>query len=303
MAASRILVTGASGFVGRHLVAELARSFPDALLLTGRIEFNDRDLVRQAIIDTRPDICIHLAAMTDRRMAHEDQPAAWNVNLMGTLALARAVLEEAPLVPLLYVGACHAYGDKGETPVDEQAALAPSDTFAATKAAADMALGSLVKNGLRVIRLRPFDHVGPGQSPHATISGLARAIARIEAGLEDPVLSVPSPDTARDYLDVRDVCRAYASCIALAQDLQPGTIFNIASGIARPMRDVVHGLVAHSSSAISVAEQPSGAKNLDPAYSVGDASLARGVLGWQPSIDWQTTLADVLGYWRRQDLR
>src|SRR6185437_13750265 len=108
--------------------------------------------------------------------------------------------------------------------IAERVSLAPINAYGATKAAADLALGSMAEHGLRCVRLRPFNHTGPGQSEQFVVAAFARQIARIAAGLQPPLLEVGNIDTRRDFLDVRDVCSAYAACIERAATLAPGTI-------------------------------------------------------------------------------
>ena len=247
---ARIMVTGASGFVARHLVPRLRQSFPDSTLLlcgAGHIDLDVRDAeaVRSLVAREMPDACVHLAAISAVPEARDDPARAWQVNLHGSLELARAILTFAPGCTLLYVSSAEVYGRSfisGE-PVTEATALAPMNTYAATKAAADLALGAMVGDGLRVIRVRPFNHTGPGQSADFAVPAFARQIARISAGRQAPTMTVGSLDPSRDFLDVRDVCDAYTACLDKADTLPAGCILNVASGSPRRIGDALTRLL------------------------------------------------------------
>lgn len=299
----RILITGASGFVGLHLARQLAAAFPTAELMrcnATTVDIADADAVLSLVRDTRPDAVIHLAALSDVAAARADPTLAWRVNLHGTLALAQAILREVPECLLLHVSSADAYGRSfaSGAPVDEQAPLAPMNTYAATKAAADLALGALIGDGLRCIRVRPFNHTGPGQSAAFVVPAFARQIARVAAGLQPAHLRVGALDPRRDFLDVRDVCGAYVACLRQAEELPRTVILNIASGVPRRVGDVLTELLALAGIA---AEIETGETLLRPAeipLAQGDARAARAALNWAPAIAWEQTLRDVMDDWR-----
>ena len=296
----RILITGASGFVGGHLLPRLAAAYPDAVLLTPGFDLCDRDAVEAAVDDCQPDICVHLAGMSAVAAAQQDSENAWQINLHGTLRLAQAILRCKPHCRLLFISTADAYGRSFRPGVrlSEQVALAPMNTYSATKAAADLALGSMVGQGLEVIRLRPVNHTGPGQTPRFVVPAFARQIARIAAGLQEPRLDVGNIDTWRDFLDVRDVCAAYVACIAQCRALQPGTILNIASGEPRRIRDVLMDMLRLAGIAANIHVDQSRVRLDDLPVTAVDASEARRLLHWEPAIAWEQTLRDVLIDWR-----
>ena len=300
MPARAILVTGSDGFVGGHLLARLATDFPDATLHAAAFDVTDVSAIDEAVARLRPDACIHLAAIAAIGEARDAPEHAWAVNLGGTLSLARALRRHVPDATLLYVSSADAYGSSFALghPLDELAPLAPMNTYGATKAAADLALGAMAQDGLRVLRLRPFNHTGSGQSEAFVVAAFARQVARIAAGRQPPVLNVGTLDARRDFLDVRDVAAAYSLCLARADTLAPGTILNVASGEGRRIGDILDALLALPGVHATIEVEPARLRRAEIPLACGNAGLARTALGWAPAIPWETTLRDVLQDWR-----
>ena len=303
----KILVTGAGGFVGRHLVPVLQKRFPAAELVTpgshdkaAPFDIAERADCDRLIAQEKPDACIHLAAIAAISDARSDPDRAWRVNLHGTLALADAILRHAPHCRLVFASTSDLYGTsfKSGIALDESAVPAPLNVYAATKAAADLALGALAAQGLRVVRVRPFNHTGAGQSATYAVASFARQVMRIKAGLQAPVVTVGDLSPYRDFLDVKDVCAAYAECLAPDRDLAPGVILNIASGQRRRIGDVLADLMAAADVVASVETQGGLLRSTDIPTASGDASTAHRLLDWHPAIPWHTTIADVIADWR-----
>ena len=302
----RILATGLGGFAGRHLADAIAEILPGAALLGLDCDITDQAAVDARIRAVQPDSCIHLAAIAAIGVAGSDPARAWQVNLHGTLGLAAALCRHAPQAVLVHVSSADIYGGSfaGGAALDERALPAPINVYGATKAAADLALGALPgpgqAGGLHVIRLRPFNHAGPGQSDDFALPAFARQIALIGAGRQPPVLRAGNLDPERDFLDVRDVARAYALAIARARGLPNRTILNLASGTPRRIGSLLADLIALSGVAIAVEPDPARMRPSDIPRAVGDAGRARALLDWAPLVPWRQTLGDVLADWQRR---
>jgi GDP-4-dehydro-6-deoxy-D-mannose reductase len=302
--------------VGPHLVPELARSLgKDAVIVpTARhmnrctslgdvvpLDVTDEDAVDRAVSDLAPTHVIHLSGISSPPQASADVRAAWTINTLGTLNVAHAILRRAPQCWLIFAGTGLVYGDtaKSGRPLDERALLAPNSDYSVTKAAADLALGALTGRGLKSIRLRLFNHTGAGQTEIFVVPSFAAQIARIEAGLQPPVIRVGNLDAARDFLDVRDVASAYALAAFKSAELDPGLVLNIASGTPRTIRSVLDDLLALSRAPIKIQLDPLRMRPSDTPVYVGSAKMARRLLGWVPRHPFSETLAEVLAYWRR----
>jgi GDP-4-dehydro-6-deoxy-D-mannose reductase len=319
-APSRVLVTGATGFVGRHLLPALRTAFPGAELVpaarTGEpggeggggaavrsFDLMDPGGAAQLVATVRPDACVHLAAASAVAESFSDPDAAWWANVDGTRALAAALVRHAPGCRLLHVSSGEVYGlsFNGGVPLDESAPLRPANPYAAAKAAADIALGEMALRGLRVLRVRPLNHVGPGQSPRFAVAAFARQIARVEAGVQPPAIRTGALDRRRDFLDVRDVCDAYVSALGRMDALPAGAVLNVASGRLRKMGDVLADMLRIAGVRAEVEEEDQAARRpTDLAATPCSAEAARAALGWAPRRDWEETLADTIAFWRAE---
>lgn len=307
----RILLTGANGFVGPY-VGEALRSVCGRDIVVaatskdggphpafGQVEeldVTDPAAVQDAIAHHRPSHVIHLAAVAALGAAQADPRNTWRIHVDGALNVANAILAKVPDCWLVHVGSGLVYGESAKTgrPLDESTLLAPIDDYAVTKAAADLALGALSRRGLKCVRMRPFNHTGPGQTEAFAVPAFAMQIARIEAGLAPPVIRVGNLDARRDFLDARDIANAYARVILNSRDLAPNTIFNVASGVSWRMGDILDRLLTWSSVKIATEQDPLRLRPSDLPCIVGDASRARTLLGWAPEHSFEDTLAAVL---------
>jgi GDP-4-dehydro-6-deoxy-D-mannose reductase len=301
----RILVTGAAGFVGSHLLPALRGRFPEAEIKgTGlhdapgltKLDVTDNDAVAALVRRWQPDACVHLAAVAAIGAARRQPELAWRVNLHGSLNVARAIKQDVPSCVLLLVSSADIYGGtfRSGVALDERAVLAPRNDYAASKSAADLAIGALAAEGLRAIRVRPFNHIGPGQLPGFVVADFALQVTRIARGEQEPVLRTGALTPQRDFLDVRDVCDGYVRCLARAGEIEPGTILNIASGVPRKIGDVLAELLRIAGVKAEVRTEAALLRPADIPVAIGDARRARDLLGWEPRIAWETTLRDAL---------
>lgn len=299
----RILVIGAAGFVGRHLVQALeAEHGAAAVVGAGRdhpdtpIDILDGEALRRLIAEVCPSHVVNLAGIAAPEAAARDETAAWALHLHAATGLGRAILELQPQAQLLHVGSGLAYGRTARhgRPVSETEALEPMDAYGVSKSAGDLAIGALASTGLRAVRLRPFNHTGPGQSENFAVPAFAKQIARIEAGQQHAIIDVGNLESSRDFLDVRDVAAAYAATIRHGDALTPGIVLNVASGHPIAMRDILNRLLAMSMVVVEVRPDPARQRPSDLRTIAGDASALRLATGWVPSFKLDDTLRDVL---------
>lgn len=300
----RALITGAAGFVGRRLATHL-RAQGWEVVCTGypapeeglSCDFRDRDSVDSMVARAGEVTHVfHLAAITFVPQAEEDPALAMAVNLTGTIHLCEA-LRRIPNPPrLLFVGSSDAYGPPQSLPVTEEHPLNPGNAYAISKAAADHYCRRIGRPGvLDCIRLRPFNHTGPGQSDVFVLSSFARQIAAVEAGRQEPILRVGNLDAARDFLHVNDVLRAYELS---ALHAPPREAYNICSGHSVRIQEALDALLAMSGAAIEVQEDPARMRPSDVPEVRGSHDKLTAATGWRPEIPLETTLRDLLHYWR-----
>jgi GDP-4-dehydro-6-deoxy-D-mannose reductase len=307
----RVLVTGAGGFVGGHVTTALraaghtvhglvhgSGAGPADAHAVHAGDVCDADALARLVADVAPEGVVHLAAFANPAAAERDPAGAYRVNVGGTLALLGAVRAHAPRARLLLVSSCLVYGDvpRTEPPVGEDAPVAPRTVYGASKAAAEVtALQWQRAYGLDVVVARPFNHTGPGQAPTYVCAALARQLAAIEAGRQEPVLRIGNPDPVRDLIDVRDVAAAYVALLAAGR---PGGVYNVCTGVGSSVAEIVAQLRTLATVPVSVRIDPARVRAGDPERLVGSPERLAADTGWQPRIPLADTLADVLAEWR-----
>ena len=312
----RALVTGAAGFVGAHLLRLLRARGHDAHAMTLPHEHLPEDLsdvprhpgdvtdpatLETVLRDVAPEWIFHLAAISRPADCRAKAALAWEVNFLGTCRLYGLVAERFPKARFLFIGSAAEYDPalgRKDMPLTEDARLVARDVYSGTKLAADLVGGEFARSGrLAVIRVRPFNHIGPGQESGFVAADFARQIARIERGLQEPKMEVGNLAPVRDFTDVRDVVRAYA---LLLEKGEPGAVYNVCSGTGRSIRELLDGLLKLSTAAIEVIVSERRKRKDEADVIVGSARAIRAVCGWTPEIPWETTLSDILDDWRRR---
>ena len=294
-----ILITGASGFVGRALLPALSAGLPDMTQQGFAGDITDPAAIRAAIIETEPAIVIHLAAIAAVPQARNNLTHCFEVNLTGTLHLAEAIIAHAPQARLIYFGSGDCYGASFQSgaPASEATLLAPLNSYAASKAAADLALGALAaERGLRCLRLRPFNQIGPTMPENYALGSFAAQLKRIRAGAAPPELRVGNLDAERDMLHVGDVANAVMRAITLsrADRLAENLVLNLASGQPRRIGAVLDDLITRSGLPVTITQDPTRLRPSDIPRAVGDASAAQRIFGWTPTIPYSQWLDDLL---------
>jgi GDP-4-dehydro-6-deoxy-D-mannose reductase len=307
------LVTGATGFVGTWLVEALLErgdtvvgvsrqaTWPAEFRhLAGRValhacDITDGDQLEAVLRAVQPGQIYHLAGYSHAGQSFQEPEAAWEGNLTGTRRLYDAVLRWGGQPRILYVSSGLIYGERPTAPTEESS-LAPSNPYAASKAAADLASFQYTCNpGLDIVRARPFNHIGPRQSPQFAVASFARQIALAEVGKGPAVLETGNLQPERDLTDVRDMVAGY---LLLMEMGRRGEAYNIGSGQSQSMRTVLDWLLAWTRQPVEVRAREDLVRPTDQQRVLVDASKLRRETGWTPRYPLQQTLADILDYWR-----
>lgn len=291
----RVFITGASGFVGGFLGRHLRES--GDVVVDPFVDLSDTAALWHAIAAARPDAIYHLAGQADVGRSWDTPSETYQINTIGTANVIEGAARAGTNPTVLIVSSGEVYGrvETADLPVTEEHALRPTTPYGASKAAAELvALQAFWGRSLPVIVARPFNHIGPGQSDAFVVSALARQIAEAE---RDPArdLCVGNLAAARDFSDVRDVVRAYRACVSQGT---PGRVYNVCSGVAVPIRDVVDRLLAMARRPIRMTVDPSRVRAVDVAEVRGDASRVRADTAWVPVHGLDEGLAAVLDWWR-----
>jgi GDP-4-dehydro-6-deoxy-D-mannose reductase len=306
------LITGAGGFVGTHLIAELQRETDwDIVGVSQRTrtgasiakmlacDLTHADLVRRVLDRHRPDIIFHLAAQSyvPRSFASPVDTLANNITAQVNLLEGCRSVGIDPIV--LIVGSSDEYGlvRAEDLPITEAQEFRPLNPYAVSKIAQDMlGLQYHLAHGMRVIRVRPFNHFGPGQSDRFVVANFARQIVEAELGRIEPVILTGDLSAERDFLDVRDVARAHRLAIDRAV---VGEVYNVASGVSWQIGELLRSLIALGSVAVEIRQDPARLRPSDTPRVIGDATKFAAATGWAPRIRFATSLQDTLEDWRR----
>ena len=311
---SHILITGYTGFVGSYLVEQCRQRYPRAALfgLAGQAprlvqedtvqllvaDISRREEVQQAVAQAQPDLIFHLAAQSSVALSWQDPLETLKVNTEGAVHLLEVLRSEQLTPRIVLVGSGEQYGmiRPEDNPIREECPFRPANPYAVSKAAQDLyGYQYFAAYGLPIMRARPFNHFGPRQSPTFVIASFAQQIARIEAGLAEPVLHAGNLEARRDFLPVEDVVDAY---LALAERGQPGEAYNIGSGQARSIQSILDLLLTFTDVAVNVYIDPARVRSVDTPLLEADTSRLRAQTGWEPGVPFEAALQRTLEYWR-----
>jgi GDP-4-dehydro-6-deoxy-D-mannose reductase len=307
----RVLITGASGFVGGHLASACAQAGDEVVGIsrdgavperagTGRkVDLRDSAALSAAVAAAQPEIIYHLAALSSVGRSWEDPVETVRANTETAVNMLEAIRHEAPEARVVWVSTCEVYGTPEQLPIDEHARLAPANPYAVSKTGADL-LASVYADahGLRIVRARPFSHAGPGQRSIFILSSLARQLAEArQAGASTLRILTGNPDTRRDFTDVRDVVRAYR----LLADLGKPGVYNVCSGRSVSAAEHV-ALLAELAAPLAVEHviDPARVRTHEVMELRGAPDRLYAATGWEPEIPLRQTLSDSIEWWEHQ---
>jgi len=311
----RVLVTGAAGFAGGHLLDRIERDphveifawrRPGEPLPAGRtdadprihwvtLDLRDREAVTAAVADARPGLVYHLAGAAHVGDAWARTAEALEINALGTHYVIDA-LRWCGLRPRMLIPSSAYVYQPSDAAIPEDGPVRPDSPYGLSKLAQEM-IGrkAAQRDGIPVVIARAFNHIGPRQASSFSTSSFARQIATIETGRAEPVMFVGNLSARRDLTDVRDTVRAYQLLLARGA---PARVYNVCSGVARVVSDVLHGLLALARAPIEVRVDPARLRPGDTPLVLGDFTRLRDEIGWRPEIPFERTLQDLLEYWR-----
>ncbi len=313
----RALVTGSGGFAGSHLLDYLLSNTDIEVYGTlyygidpvksqvGRVRFLEADLLepehaRRVISESKPDMLFHLAGHAGVGDSWGKPWSTFESNVKMTLNLFLAIKEAGLKTRVLVVGSNEEYGSvrPEDLPQSEDTPFRPLNPYGVSKIAQDMlALQFFQSEKMDVVRVRPFNHIGPRQRPGFVVSAFAYQIARIEAGIQPPEIRVGNLTTRRDFTDVRDMVRGY--WLAMTKGIS-GEVYNIGSGKSHPIREVLDILIDACKVKVNVVTDPDRFRPAEVQETLCDATKFRRLTGWKPKIPFRQSVLDTLDYWRRQ---
>jgi GDP-4-dehydro-6-deoxy-D-mannose reductase len=304
----RALVTGAEGFAGGHILRtlldgghEVWGTSLDAFEYEGvpmeRLDVTNEARCREVVSEIHPDWLFHLAGWSHVGLAEKNPDACLDANFGGTRSVVGACLSDSPLTRVIVISSAEVYGRvAADAPaLTETDPVRPATVYAVSKAAGELAAHHAHARGLDVVIVRPFNHIGPGQSPDFVCSAFARQIAAIEAGRQEAMLRVGNLLAVRDFSNVRDAVSAY---IGVAESGVSGEVYNVTSGAGVTIRAVLTTLISMCKREVRVETDPTRLRPLDTPVLHGSGEKLARVTGHDIGFDLEQTLREVLDYWR-----
>lgn len=301
----RALVTGADGFAGRHLVEVLVEAGHDVFAAAGplhadgyhlQIDVTNPDSIARAIDESQPEVIFHLAGQSFIPRATARPLETYDINAMGTFRLLEAVQDYSgrskrkPAVLLTSSASVYGRVNDEDNPLRESHPVNPIDPYGASKVAAEFAcLAAWRSYGVKTLIARSFNHIGPVQDRRFVVPSFVDQLARIACKIDPPVMRVGNLDSERDFLDVRDAVRGYAT---IAQSGKPGEIYNVCSGAPVSIQTILRSLIQISQTAVEVREDPGKLRPADVRRFYGDNSKLR-ELGWKPTFSLERSLREI----------
>lgn len=312
----KALITGVAGFAGGFLAEHLLEKdfnvigtylVDDQLKFTSHIkekakleklDLLDYKATFDLIKNSDPDYVFHLAAMTSPKESFLNPSLTITNNIAAQVNLLEALRNSNSDAKILIISSADVYGlvNKKDLPIDEDTPLMPVNPYAVSKLAQDfLGLQYFLSYGLKVIRVRPFNHIGPRQSDRFVVPSFARQIAEIEKGKQEKIIRVGNLSSRRDFTDVRDMMDAYLLAV---ENGKIGDVYNLGSGISHQIREILDMLLSLSNEKIDVEIDPSKFRPRDEPELRCDRSKFSRETGWEPRIEIEKTLKDTLDYWR-----
>jgi len=297
----RSLITGGRGFVGNWLAAHLRSLGDEVTVIDLEVDVTDPAAVLPALTEAAPDAIYHLAAMTHVGQSWDEPLQVLQVNVLGTAVVLAAARQCGSDPTVLVTSSAEVYGavtDPSKLPLREDSPTAPLTPYAASKLAAEALVDQAVRgHGQRAITVRPFNHIGPGQSPNFAVPALAKRIVEAERAGRGSIV-VGNLSARRDFTDVRDVVRAYRM---LVESGEPGTVYNVCSGHDVAIQEIADELLRLAGASMTLEVDPSLVRPVEVPELRGDPTRLQAATSWKPEFTLGQTLADVLEYWRRAE--